>query len=159
MTPSEETAARSAELANPAPIDVGAIAFDLDGTLLDTVHELAAAVNALLAELGYPPLAQDVVGALIGKGMANLVRRALALATGVSPEAVDDGEVKDALGRVPGALRVAPRPRDTALSGHGRRAYAAPGDGHTAGGDHQQGDALRAPASRRGRHRALLLAW
>ncbi len=29
--------------------------------------------------------------------MANLVRRALALATEVSPEAVDDGEVKDAL--------------------------------------------------------------
>jgi len=31
--------------------------------------------------------------------MANLVRRALALATGVSPEAVDELEVKDALGR------------------------------------------------------------
>jgi phosphoglycolate phosphatase len=78
-------------------IDVGAIAFDLDGTLLDTVHELAAAVNALLAELGYAPLAKDVVGAMIGKGMANLVRRALALATDVSPAAVDDGEVKDAM--------------------------------------------------------------
>ena len=78
-------------------IDVGAIAFDLDGTLLDTVHELAAAVNALLAELGYPPLAKDVVGTMIGKGMANLVRRALALATNVSPAAVDEGEVKDAM--------------------------------------------------------------
>jgi len=83
-----------------APIfDVGAIAFDLDGTLLDTVHELAAAINGLLAELGYPPLAKEVVGTLIGKGMANLVRRALALATDVSPEAVDEGEVKDALDR------------------------------------------------------------
>ncbi len=82
-----------------ATIDVGAIAFDLDGTLLDTVHELAAAVNALLDELGYPPLAQEVVGGLIGKGMANLVRRSLALATEVSPEAVDDFDVKDALGR------------------------------------------------------------
>ena len=82
-----------------AIIDVGAIAFDLDGTLLDTVHELATAVNALLDELGHPPLALEVVGALIGKGMANLVRRALALATDASPEAVDDGEVGDALGR------------------------------------------------------------
>jgi len=82
-----------------AIIDVGAIAFDLDGTLLDTVHELATAVNALLDELGHPPLALEVVGALIGKGMANLVRRALALATDASPEAVDDGEVRDALGR------------------------------------------------------------
>jgi phosphoglycolate phosphatase len=85
---------------SPLPkYEVSAIAFDLDGTLLDTVHELAAAVNALLDELGYPPLSSDVVGAMIGKGMANLVRRALALATGVSPEAVDDAEVKDALNR------------------------------------------------------------
>ena len=91
---------QSAATSAGAPIiDVGAIAFDLDGTLLDTVHELATAVNALLDELGYLPLAQEVVGALIGKGMANLVRRALALATDVSPEAVDDGEVRDALGR------------------------------------------------------------
>jgi phosphoglycolate phosphatase len=100
MTPAGAAGpAASAGLADPAAIDVGAIAFDLDGTLLDTVHELATAVNALLAELGHPPLAKHVVGELIGKGMANLVRRALALATGVSAEAVDDGEVKDALGR------------------------------------------------------------
>ena len=92
--------AMSAEHALVAPrIDVGAIAFDLDGTLLDTIHDLAAAVNALLAELGHPPLAKDVVGTMIGKGMANLVRRALALATDVSPAAVEDGEVKDALVR------------------------------------------------------------
>jgi len=94
------SAAGPSQGANDAPcIDVSAIAFDLDGTLLDTIHELAAAVNALLAELGYAPLAKDVVGAMIGKGMANLVRRALALAIDVSPAAVDDGEVKDALAR------------------------------------------------------------
>jgi phosphoglycolate phosphatase len=84
---------------SPPKLEVSAVAFDLDGTLLDTVHELAAAVNALLGELGYPPLSSDLVGTMIGKGMANLVRRALALATGVSPEAVDDAEVKDALNR------------------------------------------------------------
>ncbi len=99
MTPGEAGPARSAGSAGSAAIEVGAIAFDLDGTLLDTVHELATALNALLDELGYPPLAKDVVGDLIGKGMANLVRRSLALATGVSPEAVDDAELKDALGR------------------------------------------------------------
>src|SRR5262245_61833025 len=91
------TVARAA--ASPPKFEVSAIAFDLDGTLLDTVHELAAAVNALLDELGYPALSTEVVGAMIGKGMANLVRRALALATGVSPEAVDEAEVKDALDR------------------------------------------------------------
>jgi phosphoglycolate phosphatase len=79
--------------------DVSAIAFDLDGTLLDTIHDLAAAVNALLAELGHPELPKDAVRAMIGKGMANLVRRALARATGASPEAIDDEEVKDALAR------------------------------------------------------------
>jgi phosphoglycolate phosphatase len=89
-----------AEGSRGAPMfDVSAIAFDLDGTLLDTVHELAAAVNALLDELGYPPLASEVVAAMIGKGMANLVRRVLALATDVSPEAVDEAELKDALNR------------------------------------------------------------
>ncbi len=62
--------------------DVSAIAFDLDGTLLDTIHDLAAAVNALLAELGHPPLPKDTIRTLVGKGMPNLVRRALAFATG-----------------------------------------------------------------------------
>jgi phosphoglycolate phosphatase len=79
--------------------DVSAVALDLDGTLLDTVHDLATSVNALLAELGHPAIPKDVIRAMIGKGMANLVRRALARATGISPEAVDDAEVKDALGR------------------------------------------------------------
>jgi phosphoglycolate phosphatase len=89
---------------------VSAIAFDLDGTLLDTVHELAAAVNALLDELGYSPLSSEIVGTMIGKGMANLVRRTLALSTHVSPDAVDEEEVKRRAQPLPGALRVAPGP-------------------------------------------------
>ena len=93
------TVSTAAQSSLPPKIEVSAIAFDLDGTLLDTVHELAAAVNALLRELGHPPLSTEIVGAMVGKGMANLVRRALAVAAGVSPEAVDDAEVKDALAR------------------------------------------------------------
>ena len=85
--------------APPSTFEVSAIAFDLDGTLLDTVHELAAAVNALLDELGYPAMSTDVVATMIGKGMANLVRRALARATGAPPEAVDEARVQDALDR------------------------------------------------------------
>jgi len=93
------TISAAAQSPLPPKIDVSAVAFDLDGTLLDTVHELAAAINALLGELGHPPLPTEAVAALIGKGMANLVRRTLALATGVSPEAVDEVEVKEALAR------------------------------------------------------------
>jgi phosphoglycolate phosphatase len=78
---------------------VSAIAFDLDGTLLDTIHDLAAAVNAMLAERSDPPLAQDAIRALVGKGMANLVRRAIALSTKRAPEALDDAAMADALAR------------------------------------------------------------
>jgi phosphoglycolate phosphatase len=78
---------------------VSAIAFDLDGTLLDTIHDLAAAVNALLAELGYPPLPKDTVRALVGKGIANLIRRALAIAGDVPVDAIDADTLADALTR------------------------------------------------------------
>jgi len=59
--------------------EVDAIAFDLDGTLLDTVHDLAAAVNTLLIEEGFEPLPTDTVRDLVGKGMVNLLTRALKL--------------------------------------------------------------------------------
>jgi phosphoglycolate phosphatase len=69
---------------------VDAVACDLDGTLLDTVHDLAAAVNLLLAKLGYAPLPVDVVRDLIGKGVAELLGKALTRARGTPPR---DGEV------------------------------------------------------------------
>jgi phosphoglycolate phosphatase len=67
--------------------DVRAVAFDLDGTLLDTVGDLAAAVNALLRELGLRALPTAAVRDLVGKGMANLVTRALEAARGARPGA------------------------------------------------------------------------
>jgi len=67
--------------ARPA-FDVDAVAFDLDGTLLDTVHDLALAVNLLLAELGHAPLSTEAVRDLVGKGMANLVRKVVLRAYG-----------------------------------------------------------------------------
>ncbi|HZQ62616.1 MAG TPA: phosphoglycolate phosphatase [Casimicrobiaceae bacterium] len=77
--------------------EVSAVAIDLDGTLLDTVHDLAAAVNALLVEWGLAPLPVERVRSLVGKGMANLVRRAVAEARGISAEAIDDDEAREAL--------------------------------------------------------------
>ena len=66
---------------------VDAIAFDLDGTLLDTVHDLAAAVNLMLAEMGLPSVPVDEVRNMIGKGLANLIGKVLARVRGVHPGA------------------------------------------------------------------------
>ncbi len=49
--------------------------FDLDGTLVDTAPDLAAAANRMLAELGRPPLGEDGIRDYIGKGVVNLVER------------------------------------------------------------------------------------
>ena len=51
--------------------------FDLDGTLLDTLEDLAAAVNYALKKNGYPIRSIDEVQSFIGNGVANLIERAL----------------------------------------------------------------------------------
>ena len=50
---------------------------DLDGTLLDTAEDLAAGVNAMLADLGRPALPIARVTRYVGKGAEVLVHRAL----------------------------------------------------------------------------------
>ncbi|MDR2112530.1 MAG: phosphoglycolate phosphatase [Candidatus Accumulibacter sp.] len=67
-------------------IDVRAVLFDLDGTLLDTIPDLHAAVCAMLADLGRSALPEDAVRRYVGRGAVNLVKRALA----DSLEAADD---------------------------------------------------------------------
>ena len=66
------------------------IAFDLDGTLIDSSRDLADSVNELLTDLGAPPLPHDDITRMIGEGAKVLVRRALA-AAGVpeNGEAID----------------------------------------------------------------------
>lgn len=54
-----------------------AVILDLDGTLLDTASDLAAAVNHMLREVGQPPLPEARIAAYVGKGAAVLVHRAL----------------------------------------------------------------------------------
>lgn len=55
----------------------GALLLDLDGTLIDSRRDLAAATNRLLAEHGLAPLPLDQVCSYIGNGARTLVRRAL----------------------------------------------------------------------------------
>ncbi len=53
------------------------VLIDLDGTLLDTVPDLAAAVNAMLADFGRAPLPTGQVATYVGKGADVLVHRSL----------------------------------------------------------------------------------
>ncbi len=57
------------------------LVFDLDGTLVDSSVDLANAVNALLVELGRPPLPTGTIIAMVGEGANVLVRRALSAAS------------------------------------------------------------------------------
>jgi phosphoglycolate phosphatase len=54
-----------------------AVLFDLDGTLLDTLGDLADSMNTSLRRFGFPPHAEDTYRYLVGDGLANLVARAL----------------------------------------------------------------------------------
>lgn len=54
-----------------------AVLFDLDGTLLHTAPDLAAAVNAMLSDLGRPALPESTVANYVGKGAENLIHRSL----------------------------------------------------------------------------------
>ena len=51
--------------------------FDLDGTLIDSRADLAAATNAMRARHGLPPLPLDVVASYVGDGIRILAVRAL----------------------------------------------------------------------------------
>jgi phosphoglycolate phosphatase len=53
------------------------VLFDLDGTLVDSVPDLCAAVNQVLAELGRPTLSETEVRGYVGDGARMLLTRAL----------------------------------------------------------------------------------
>ena len=57
---------------------IKAIAFDLDGTLLDSIPDLAAAANAARAGLGLDALPSDIVETYVGDGVEIMVSRAIA---------------------------------------------------------------------------------
>ena len=67
-----------------------AILFDLDGTLLNTLDDLVDAVNATLAQFGYPLRSTEEVRQFVGNGAQRLIRLAL-------PENAGDPEVSRAL--------------------------------------------------------------
>jgi len=53
------------------------VAFDLDGTLVDSHRDIADATNAAIADLGGRPLEMSAITSLVGEGAAVLIRRAM----------------------------------------------------------------------------------
>lgn len=72
----------------PLGAAIRAVCIDLDGTLLDTAPDLAAAANAMLAEIGRPLLPDDRVASFVGKGADVLIRRCLLATDGAAPDGV-----------------------------------------------------------------------
>jgi len=64
------------------------LVFDLDGTLVDSAPDIAAAVNALFGELGLPEVELALIRRMIGDGAPVLLERALAH-VGATHRAVD----------------------------------------------------------------------
>ena len=68
------------------------VIFDLDGTLLNTLDDLAYAANTALAAFGFPRRSTEEVRTFIGNGVARLIRRAV-------PEGTSDETVSEVLKR------------------------------------------------------------
>lgn len=58
--------------------NIKGIAFDLDGTLLDSAPDLGAAINVMLTDLGANTVCDQVSRRWVGNGMPKLVQRAMA---------------------------------------------------------------------------------
>ena len=58
-------------------MQISAVIFDLDGTLLDTLKDIADSANRTLAEHGLPTLPLDDYRMLVGEGVARLFERAV----------------------------------------------------------------------------------
>ncbi|MGP1615258.1 MAG: HAD hydrolase-like protein, partial [Pollutimonas bauzanensis] len=77
-----------------------AVLLDLDGTLLDTIPDLANASNGMRLELGLPPLSRETIASYVGKGTENLVLRTLSNnPDGSTPDAGDVRQGLEIFGR------------------------------------------------------------
>ena len=62
------------------------IAFDLDGTLLDSVPDLAVAAQQTMQDLGFPSVSEPQVRDYVGNGADILIGRALSQSLQINPE-------------------------------------------------------------------------
>jgi phosphoglycolate phosphatase len=75
---------------SPLPFDCAV--FDLDGTLIDSVGDIARSINRTFAETGRAPVTEEQIRGWVGDGALRLLREALASADG--PEGTPEEEVK-----------------------------------------------------------------
>ncbi|HEY7791784.1 MAG TPA: HAD hydrolase-like protein, partial [Vicinamibacterales bacterium] len=61
-------------------LNVKALVFDLDGTLVDSRRDLASSANELLRDCGGQGLDEEAVGRMVGEGAAVLVHRVFSAA-------------------------------------------------------------------------------
>ncbi len=67
--------------------NIKAIAFDLDGTLVDSAAGLAEAIDNMLKEFNFAPAGKERVSIWVGNGVDVLVERALSWAGAeITPE-------------------------------------------------------------------------
>lgn len=74
-----------------AALEGAVIAFDLDGTLVDTAADLIGTLNVLLADEGLSPLPLAEVRPFIGRGARWLIERGFQAAGAATPTARLDG--------------------------------------------------------------------
>lgn len=68
------------------------VIFDLDGTLVDSLDDLADSMNAVLSSFGFPTYPREPYRRFVGDGIVKLVRRAL------PPERLDEEFVGECAG-------------------------------------------------------------
>ncbi len=64
---------------------ISAVIFDLDGTLLDTLDDIAGAMNTVLRARGLPPHSAEAYKRIVGEGIGEAVRRAFATPSPSTP--------------------------------------------------------------------------
>ena len=62
----------------PDLMEVDAVIFDLDGTLVHTLGDFQVALNRTMADLDLPPVSDALIAQTIGKGSEHLIRTLLA---------------------------------------------------------------------------------
>ncbi|MDE6618512.1 MAG: HAD-IA family hydrolase [Clostridiales bacterium] len=70
---------------------INSIIFDLDGTLLDTLDDLTAAVNRALISFSLPPITKATARRYVGNGVPKLIERAVYFATTGNEPDLDGG--------------------------------------------------------------------